>query len=441
MKLTARTVEAAKPGEDRGTLWDAELRGFGLRVYPTGRKVYLVKYRAGGGRAGRVRWFIIGTHGSPWTAESARREAQRLLAEVRTGGDPASQRAEDRAAPTVNALADAFERRHLTKKTKASTATAYKHLLATYVRPELGPRKVKDVTAADLARLHEAMEDTPRQANLALAVLSKMFAEGARWGLVPPGHNPARGLERYPENRRRRFLNEEEVQRLWAALAQAEAKGDEPVHALAAIRLLLLTGARKSEVLRLQWGWIDFAAPCVRLPDSKTGAKTIPLNGPAVALLRRLPRVEGNPHVIPAARTGTRQGAPMPGEGEPGGGHFVGLQRVWDRIRTKAGLADVRLHDLRHTFGSWGAMQGIGLTVLGEVLGHMHPATTARYAHVAATVAQQASEAVGKRLAAAAEGKTACPRSAPAAAPTIAPEGEGGGEVVELPRLRRTAVR
>lgn len=435
MKLTARTVDATKPEAVRRLLWDAELRGFGLRVEPTGRKVYVVKYRVGGGRAGRVRWFVIGAHGSPWTAEGARKEAARLLAEVRIGSDPAGDRTEERVAPTLNELADAFEKRHLTRKAKASTSAAYRGLLARYVRPKLGARKARDVSVRDIAKLHDEMQDTPRQANYALAILSKMFTEGGRWGFVPEGHNPARGIQRYPEAKRDRFLSEDEMNRLWKALAAAEASGEENGHALAALRLLLLTGARLSEILTLRWEWVDFGAACLRLPDSKTGAKVVRLNGPAVALLRNLPRVQGNPHVIPAARPGKVQGAATTiAEGEEGG-HFVGIQRVWQRVRERAKLPEVRIHDLRHTFASWGAMSGIGLSLMGELLGHRHTATTARYAHFAAEAAQRASEVVGKRIAAAV-GEAKAPRGRKLGGNAVIAGGEAA-EVVALPSARR----
>src|SRR5262249_27533110 len=212
---------------------------------------------------------------------------------------------------------------------------------------------------------------------------------GHRNGFPLPGDNPCRGLEKYPERPRERFLRPNELARLGDALAAADA---DPVnlYQVAAVRLLIFTGARMTEILTLIWDWIDLDNGVVRLPDSKTGAKTIHLSAPARAVLDALPRVVGNPYVIVGAKDGA---------------HLVNLEKPWRRIRKTAGLTDVRLHDLRHSFASVGAGAGMGLPMIGKLLGHSQPQTTARYAHLDHDPVKAANEAIGRRIAAALDGK------------------------------------
>jgi integrase len=197
--------------------------------------------------------------------------------------------------------------------------------------------------------------------------------------------NPARGVKKPPVRTLERFLSEEEIARLAGALDD-EAQATGSPNAATAIKLLLLAGCRRGEILGLKWQHVDFERRCLRLPDSKTGAKVVYLNAPALALLQELPRVEGNPHVIAGATKG---------------GPLSGIDKVWFRVRKKAGLIDVRLHDLRHSFASVGAIGGLSLPVIGALLGHKHAATTARYAHLSADPVRAANEAVGARIAAA----------------------------------------
>ncbi len=233
------------------------------------------------------------------------------------------------------------------------------------------------------------MRDKPIQANRTLALLSKMFGLAERWGLRPPGSNPCRGIDRFPEKRRERFLSGGEIARLGAVLEEEEPH---ETFVVLAIRLLLLTGARRDEVLTLRWADVDFERSALRLPDSKTGAKVIPLGPAALALLAMAPRLEGNPYVIPGRRVG---------------GRLVGLQRPWARIRERAGLGDVRLHDLRHSFASVGAAAGLGLPILGAILGHRNHATTARYAHLDDDPRRTAATRISDEIAAALSGRAA----------------------------------
>jgi len=243
-----------------------------------------------------------------------------------------------------------------------------------------------------VGRLHHSLRETPYQANLALALLSKMFNLAERWGLRPDGSNPGRHVERFKEHKRERFLSTAELACLGKVLTEAERYEVEPPGAIAAIRLLLFTGCRLSEILTLRWQEVDFERACLRLADSKTGAKVVHLNGPALEVLAGLEREEGNPYVILG--------------GKPGA-YLNDLEAPWQRIREGAGLPDVRLHDLRHSFASVGAGARLGLIMIGKLLGHTQAATTARYSHLDADPVKQASEVIGQRIAAALKGDRA----------------------------------
>lgn len=370
-RITKSAVEAILPGQ---TLWDVEIRGFGIRCQRRDR-VYGLKYRL----HGQQRWFTIGKHGSPWTADQARREAKRLLGLVAAGEDPARKKAADRSAPTVAELADRFLAEHVEAKNKGSTYAEYARLVKRIVKPRLGRRRVEDVTHEDVRQLHVEYRATPYQANRTLALLSKLFVWSGRRG----ERNPCIGVERFGEKKRRRYLSMVELQRLGATLDQFEREGGVSLYPLAAIRLLLLTGARLSEILTLRWEWVDRERACLRLPDSKTGAKEIHLNEPALLIIASLPRAVDNPFVIVGQRPGM---------------HLVNLEKPWRCVRAQAGLDDVRLHDLRHSFASIGAGAGLGLPMIGALLGHTQAATTARYAHLAADPLKAANELIGQHL-------------------------------------------
>jgi integrase len=234
------------------------------------------------------------------------------------------------------------------------------------------------------------MASTPRRANYARDVLAAMFTRAGEWQLVPEGFNPARRVRKLKESKgRERFLSYEELARLGIALGTAETAGWSPAAAIAGLRLLIFTGARKSEILGLHWRMVEFDRALLRLRDSKTGEKVIYLSAPALQLLAELPRIAGNPHVLPGERSGR---------------HLINIEKTWRRVRHEAGLDDVRLHDLRHSFAAIGAGAGLGLPVIGALLGHTETSTTARYAHLAADPVRAANEAIGRRIAAALAG-------------------------------------
>jgi len=389
-KITKRTVDALRAAADgrEVVLWDSEIKGFGVRVR-RGVKTYVLQYRVGGGRDAPLRKLTIGKHGSPWTADEARAEARRLLVLVAHGKDPAGAKAAAKAAPTVSELAQRFLTEHVEAKRKPWTAREYRRLLDHVILPALGSKRAVDLTRQDVTRLHHARRATPTEANRALAVLSTMMNLAERWGERADGSNPCRHVGKYPERRRERFLSAQELARLGDVLAgypRGRRMETACGYHAAAIKLLVFTGARLGEVLSLQWQWIDWERGEARLPDSKTGAKTLHLPPPALAVLAELPRVEGNPHVIVGGKTGAA---------------LVNLEKPWRAIRKAAGLDDVRLHDLRHSFASTAASGGMGLPIIGKMLGHTQAQTTQRYAHLASDPVKAAAATVAGKIEAA----------------------------------------
>lgn len=383
-KLTKRRVDAAKAGT---TIWDGEIPGFGLRVSKTGVRAYVLKYRRGAVQ----RWLTIGRHGATLTSETARAEAKKLLGRVANNEDPAAERADMRNAETVEAFAETYLANYARPSKKASSVAEDERNLKNHILPALGSLRIRDVTRAEIARFHQSMRATPYAANRCRALLSHLFRMAERWGVRADNSNPCAYVEKFKEKGRERFLSPKELRRLGRVLAFLERKGS-AVYEVAAIRLLLLTGARLSEILTLRWEHIDGAARLIRLADSKTGAKTIALSAPALMALASIPRQQGNPYVICGAVAGA---------------HLVNLQKPWRRIRKAAGLDDVRLHDLRHSFASVAVAGGMSLPLIGSLLGHSQPQTTARYAHLADDPRLAAADAVAASIAASMGGETA----------------------------------
>jgi len=388
-KITKRTVDATNPSEKDVFLWDTDLKGFGLKVSSAGSKIYLIQYRLGG-RGARTQRYTIGRHGSPWTPDKAREEAERLLGRVANEVDPtkekkaklAAHRA-DAQAPTLAEFAARYIDEYARPYKKRRTVEEDERNLRLHINPALGTLKLKNVTPAHIAKFHAGRRNAPTNANRCRALLSHLFRMAEIWGERPPGSNPCRYVEKFGERQRERFLSADELARLGEALKHAEGK--EPPSAIAAIRILILTGCRLSEILSLRWEWIDFERGCLLLPDSKTGAKNVPLGAPALRALAEMLHQEDSPFVLPAER---------------GDGHFVGIQKPWQRIRAEAGLNDVRIHDLRHSFASIAVSGGDSLFLVGKVLGHRQSRTTERYAHLKDDPLRAVANRTSERIAA-----------------------------------------
>ena len=363
--ISKRTVEALAVEKDT-VFWDSELSGFGVRVYPSGSKVYVVQTRAGGRAAKRV---TVGRHGIV-TAEEARRRAALVIARIKAGEDPvpATPARALAAGPTVGELARQWLDEHVAVRCKPKTAELYHLVVDRHLLPRLGRVPAAAVNHATVAELHQALRATPTMANRTVDVLSRIWNAAEDRGLLPEAGNPCRLVVKNRERPRERFLSEAEFRRLGRTLAEAETGRGVSVHAVAAIRLLLLTGCRKNEILTLRWSDVDLGAGELRLADSKTGARVVPLSPEAANVLAGIPRVADNPHVI---------------AGKVKSAHLRNLDDPWKLIRARAGLEDVRLHDCRHSFASRALALGEGLPMIGRLLGHTRVETTARYAHLA----------------------------------------------------------
>lgn len=379
-KLTVRSVEAVKPSAVDVVVWDTELSGFGCKVTPRGKRSYFLYYRT---KEGQQRRPTIGVHG-PLRPEAAREIARRWLADVSQGKDPSQTRAQDRSAPTMRDLCARYLVEHAETRKKESSIRNDRRLIDAHILPALGAKKVAAVTRAEIAALHHSLRSTPYEANRMLAMASKMFSLAERWGLRPDNSNPARNIDRYREEKRERYLTNAEVAKLWGVLNSETGASAASPSAIAAIKLLMLTGRRLNEVLGLRWAWVNLDAKVLRLPDTKSGALLVSLGDAAVDVLKELKSSGNDPTFVIA---GQRKGASL-----------VNLQKPWRSIRALAELDDVRIHDLRHTFASVGAGMGMSLHLLGRLLGHTQSATTSRYAHLAQSPVQAAADAIGVEL-------------------------------------------
>lgn len=368
------------------TIWDSDLSGFGVRVSKAGAKSYVLKYRVGA----MQRWYTIGRHGSPWTPEKARQEAKRLLGRVAEGRDPAADRKRERHAETLAAFSKLYLSNYAEPFKKASSLRNDRANLNNHILPVLGAMRMNDITHGDIAQFHLSLKASPYMANRCVALLSHMFKKARAWGVCSGSDNPAQGIEKFEEKARERYLSAGEISRLGRALRVVERAGRRP-YAVAGIRLLMFTGARHSEILTLRWDYVDLDRRVLRLPDSKTGAKTVSLSAPAVEVLSNLPRIAGNPYVICGRKEGER---------------LVNLQKFWRRLRKAALIPDVRLHDLRHSFASVGASGGMSLPVIGALLGHKRTQTTARYAHLSDDPKKAAAESIAAVIDANLRGET-----------------------------------
>ena len=363
--ISRRTVEALEVEKDT-VFWDSELSGFGVRVYPSGAKMYVVQTRAGGKAAKRV---TVGRHGVI-TAAEARRRAALIVARIKAGEDPVPEPLAAKLAqgPTVAALARRWLDEHVAVRCKPRTAYTYRLTVEKHIVPALGRMPALAIGHADVTALHHGLRKTPFMANRAVDTLSRIYNAAGDRGLIPEAANPCRRVAKFRERARERFLTDAEFRRLGRVLDEAGSRKGVSAHAVAAIRLLLLTGCRKGEIQNLRWSEVDLEANELRLPDTKTGPRTISLPPEAAAVLAAVPRVAGNPHVI---------------AGKIAGKAMRNLNDPWKIVCARAGLEDVRIHDARHSYASRALALGESLPMIGRLLGHTRVETTARYAHLA----------------------------------------------------------
>jgi integrase len=397
-KVTKRTVDALKPRPGRDVLlWDDELPGFGVRCRSSGARTYFLKYRTQGGRQ---RWLTLGLHG-PLTPEQARAKALREKAAVGDGDDPSGDRQRKRLENTVAAIADRYIAEHVAAHNKPSTAAEARRIVETRIKPELGTTKITDLTRADIKAWHQTMSATPYEANRALAYCSKMLNLAVtEWQLRPD--NPCAGIKRFPEKKRDRYLTDNELARFGDALATAEREGTALPGFVLLVRVLATTGMRLGEALALRWSDVDLAGRAIRLRDAKTGARTVHLGAAAVALLDAVEDKSG--HVVHGP--------------DPGGSLSSSIaHHAWAQLRDKAGIPDGRLHDLRHSVGTFAALGGANAFVVRDLLGHKTLAMTGRYVERAADMVRATADAVSLRVEAALNAGTTAP-----------------AEIIQLPR-------
>jgi len=425
-KLTKRVVDATMPDPTRKVMvWDAEMKGFGLRVTPSGVKSYVVNYRT---PEGRQREFTIGKHGSPWTCEMAREKAREVLHGLTQGVDPLNAKAAARAVVTVKDLADLYiEEGPAERPSKKPRGWKDdRSLFDRHIIPLIGGKPIAGLKPSDIAKMQADIAAGKTAADIktgfrgraivtggegsashAVVCLKAALQFAVRRELIEK--NPAAGVQLYKGKKMERFLSVEEAGLIGEAAQALLDDGTINDAWVLAVRLLMLTGCRKGEILGLEWSWIDLTRGLINFPVSKTGAKATPLPEAAIEMLRELPRKPGSPHVFPALRGDS--------------GHMVALQKPWTAVRAKAteiarqravkagadpdaapDLRTVRLHDLRHSFASFAVEAGASLFLVGKVLGHRQAATTERYAHLRDDPLKALSNSTADRIAAAMKG-------------------------------------
>ena len=380
-RITKRSVDALRATGKGTVLWDRDLPGFGVRVHGTGRKVYVVQAR---GPAGSKR-VTLGWHGELAPIQ-ARKQAGIVIGRIKRGEDPKPKSPEPQ--PNVAGLAERFMRVHVAPNCKATTAELYRGFIDNHILPTLGGKPIGSVGREDVAALHFELRDRPGTANGTIQVLSQMFRRAEEWGLTPKGNNPCRSIRKYRLRPRERYLTEDEYGRLGRVLKDGEANGSIAKPAVAALRLLMLTGCRRDEILTLRWDDVDRSARELRLRDSKTGPVMVALTSAVESVLDGIERVPGNPWVF----TGTQRGR-----------RLMTLKSTWRRVQKRAdveGVEGVRLHDLRHSYASRVLALGESLPMIGKLLNQVQMQTTARYAHLMLDAEKAAAARVGDTIAA-----------------------------------------
>jgi len=368
-KITLTSVAALAPGE---TLHDFELQGFMVRRWDNST-VYSVRGHLGGQRL----TISIGRAGT-FTPHTARKEATRILGLLAAGKDP--RLPSDKVLSFAQAT-DAFLA-HIGARRSAGTLREYTGHLHDHLLPRFGRKPLVGVTTGDLAKLHLDLRARPVLANRVLSTTSSLYGWADKQGIVPDLFNPARRVERYHEESNERFLSMEELKRLGGALRELEKSGQWSPFALGAIRLLLFTGCRRNEIRLLRWVDVDWSRALINLGRAKTGKRVVYLNAGAVAVLRKLQALpdDGNPYIIRGVK-----------DTEP----YKNLQDVWEVVRQRADLRDVRVHDLRHSVASFAGADGASLPLIGAVLGHKSVAATKRYLHLTGDPARAVADRVG----------------------------------------------
>ncbi len=379
-KLTKISVERIQPAAQDVVVWDEALPGFGVRVKPTGVRSYIVQYR--NRNTGASKRMTIGQHGPLLTFEQARKQARAILADAMRGEDPAEERRTARKAPTVADLAADYLERHAVPNKRPKSVRDDRAMIDRIILPQLGSKKVGAVERRDIEAIHIALKDRPYQANRVLALLSKMFNLAVQWEWRRD--NPAKGIKRYDEEKRDRWLSDEELRRLCRVLDEHPNQ-----RASNAVRLQLLTGARLGEVLKAERTDFDLQRGVWTKPSHHTKQKRrehVPLSAEAQALVAAILSEQdaGSPYLFP----GDAPGKPL-----------QDIKKFWASVLRKTGLRAYRLHDNRHTYASHLVSSGLSLEIVGRLLGHTQASTTKRYAHLADDPLRAATDRFGQKMA------------------------------------------
>lgn len=381
LKPTKNVVDSARPQKDPYKIRDAAIPGFLLKVTPTGRKVFMVAYVA---NSGQRRKPAVGRFGEI-TVEQARAIAQDWLADARKGKGPSAEKSAARRAPMVKELFERFIADYSEPRNKPSTVDANRGYGKLYIIPHLDQTKVADVTRADIASLMQKMTKTPPNANRVLSALRKMFNMAEVWGMRPDGSNPCRHIPGFPERGKTRLITDAQLKRLYAYLSKAETEGLEHPFILLAIRLQFEFAARMSEILKLEWTWVDLDNRRVEWPDSKTGGMSKPMSTDALRLPKTAPRLEESPYVCPSIFDPHR----------PMSKHTY--YKGWQRILGRAGLPHIGTHGIRHRSATDIANSGIPVKVGMALTAHKTVTMFMRYVHTEGEPVRAAADAVASR--------------------------------------------
>lgn len=374
MKFTKKSLDELAPADKRYEVFDIHEPGFCIRVGLNGEKSFYYFYRNGKGRGGKLRRLFIGKM-SNVTLEQAKTILNSYKARIVLGDDPVNDINLKKKEPILENVIEEFFINHVDTKLKDKTKDSYRNMKNNFIIPALGKKKITEVSFKDVSKLHADMKNTPYQANRCIALLSKFFNWCELEEYRKVNSNPVKGIEKYKEKARTVFMEKDTLELIGKAIYELEQIGSISIYSLTAIKILLLTGARKGEILSLKWSYFNANHTQAILPDSKTGQKIIIIPSVVWELLSNLP--QENEYCFP-------------GNGKEG--HLVDIKKTWRIICEKAGISGWRIHDLRHAFAAYAASSGQSLPIIGSLLGHSQPQTTARYAHLANNPIRQAAE-------------------------------------------------
>ena len=379
LKLTKKAIDDARATGKRYYIWDNELPGFGLSVQKTGYKSYFLDYRNSFGTARRLKLAIVGEI----TPDEARKKAANLKLQISQGIDPITDKQQQKKEPTLSEIAEEYIIKHAIPFKKTTSVSADQGMIKMYLLPFFNKIKIVDINRNDIKQFHYKLREKKYTANRCIQLLSKIMNLCEEWGYRQENSNPCRGIKKYKEESRERFLNLDEIKRLHKNLDKFLQNGESP-YFVALIRLLLLTGARLSEILTCKWEYINFERKVIELPDSKTGKKEIILCDRCISILKNLEIKPENPYVIISDRKKN---------------HHLGKPKSnWARLLIASNLNGLRIHDLRHTNASISLQAKIPIEIISKRLGHSNISTTMRYAHLADSQMRQATNDLSKTL-------------------------------------------